>query len=342
MVRLAHMETPPPDLLVLRNKAIPDTWPAAKKEHEMQLPPWLVDMVYKCLEKNPAARFKDGIVLNEYIVLNSTLAVKKTEHTAEQLVGLEDEKNRLIQEKESLQKKLISYQNAANEREAQYIALQRALAQKETELAAAQTNKPVYNQVQNRDKGVSKAAFFALLILTAGISAFAAYSLFFKNPKKEKDRISSGYQTRVDSSLSKNTAENIEVRNNDLQRDTPKAIMPQPKQREAVRDTTTYTENEQIQNEKKEEEPKKDTLPPLKEPEEERDLGQYRVVAAKAYFHNQPDESTRRRANINPWNNATLTALDEENGFIYIIYTNAQGQTSRGWLRKRDLKPVSD
>ncbi|HVG40733.1 MAG TPA: serine/threonine-protein kinase, partial [Chitinophagaceae bacterium] len=187
MVRLAHMETPPPDLLVLRKKAVPDTWPAAKKEHEMQLPPWLVDMVYKCLEKNPAARFKDGIALNEYIVLNSTLAVKKTEHTAEQLVGVEEEKNRLILEKESLQKKLISYQNAANEREAQYIALQRALAQKETELAAAQTNKPVYNQVQNRDKGVSKAAFFALLILTAGISAFAAYSLFFKNPKKEKD-----------------------------------------------------------------------------------------------------------------------------------------------------------
>ena len=62
------------------------------------------------------------------------------------------------------------------------------------------------------------------------------------------------------------------------------------------------------------------------------------TVILKAYFHNAPDESTRRAAFINKWNNAVLTPLDDKNGFIYIVYTNEAGQTSKGWLRKQDLK----
>lgn len=67
----------------------------------------------------------------------------------------------------------------------------------------------------------------------------------------------------------------------------------------------------------------------------------YKVID-KAYFYNEPDESTRRRAFINHWNNsyAKIEAEDEKNGFIYVEFTNHLNQTSRGWLRKRDLKEV--
>jgi serine/threonine-protein kinase len=51
VIRLSHMETPPPDLLAIRRKALPNTWSDDKKEHEMHLPDWLVSMVYKCLQK---------------------------------------------------------------------------------------------------------------------------------------------------------------------------------------------------------------------------------------------------------------------------------------------------
>ena len=69
--------------------------------------------------------------------------------------------------------------------------------------------------------------------------------------------------------------------------------------------------------------------------------GKYKIVS-KAYFHNEPDESTRRNAFVVHWNNsyATLNALDEENGFVYVVFKNDQNQTSKGWLRKKDLKPV--
>jgi eukaryotic-like serine/threonine-protein kinase len=65
-------------------------------------------------------------------------------------------------------------------------------------------------------------------------------------------------------------------------------------------------------------------------------LGAYKV-RSKAYFHNEPDESTRRNAFIVHWNNAVLHPLKEENDFVYIVYTNDEGQTTKGWLRKKDL-----
>ncbi len=65
-------------------------------------------------------------------------------------------------------------------------------------------------------------------------------------------------------------------------------------------------------------------------------------VKSKAYFHNKPDESTRRNAFINNWNNAELTALNEQNGFIYVTFTNQLGQTSKGWLLKSDLERVEE
>jgi serine/threonine-protein kinase len=63
-------------------------------------------------------------------------------------------------------------------------------------------------------------------------------------------------------------------------------------------------------------------------------------VRSKAYFHNEPDESTRRNAFIIHWNNAILSPSEEKDGFIYLVFTNHLGQVSKGWLSKRDLIEV--
>ena len=80
-----------------------------------------------------------------------------------------------------------------------------------------------------------------------------------------------------------------------------------------------------------------------KEPSAVASKGHYKIIS-KAYFHNEPDESTRRNAFVNHWNNsyATLNALDEKNGFIYVVFRNHLNQTSKGWLRKKDLRPVQE
>lgn len=68
------------------------------------------------------------------------------------------------------------------------------------------------------------------------------------------------------------------------------------------------------------------------------------LVVKVAHFYSQPDVQTRRKGFINYWNNsyASIKPLDEKNGFIYVVFKNHLGQTTKGWLRKKDLKKVNN
>jgi serine/threonine-protein kinase len=70
-------------------------------------------------------------------------------------------------------------------------------------------------------------------------------------------------------------------------------------------------------------------------------IGEYKVVADRAYFHNQPDEATRRSAYMVP-SEDVIKALEEKAGFIYAEFTNSRGQTSKGWLKKEDMMPLQE
>jgi hypothetical protein len=37
-----------------------------------------------------------------------------------------------------------------------------------------------------------------------------------------------------------------------------------------------------------------------------------------------------------------ITALDEQNDFIYIVFTNSEGQKSKGWIMKKDLTSANE
>jgi hypothetical protein len=67
--------------------------------------------------------------------------------------------------------------------------------------------------------------------------------------------------------------------------------------------------------------------------------GRYEVNSARAYFHNEADPETRREAYLVPSDGA-MTVIDEQGDFVYVVFTNDQQQTSKGWVLKRDLKPV--
>ena len=61
------------------------------------------------------------------------------------------------------------------------------------------------------------------------------------------------------------------------------------------------------------------------------------TVRDTTFFHNQPDESSTRKSYLDPLNNNVLDPIQEKNGFIYIVYTNRFGRTSKGWINKKDL-----
>ncbi|MEO6232578.1 MAG: protein kinase [Ferruginibacter sp.] len=105
-VMIAHLETAPPNLLSLRKQNLPAAWSEAKKETEMQVPEWLLSMIYKCLEKNPVNRFNNGEVLHEYIVRNSILASGHTQWGADRIIKLEQENENLVKQNKALQQQL--------------------------------------------------------------------------------------------------------------------------------------------------------------------------------------------------------------------------------------------
>ncbi len=61
------------------------------------------------------------------------------------------------------------------------------------------------------------------------------------------------------------------------------------------------------------------------------------TVRDTTFFHNQPDESSIRKSYLDPLHNNVLDPIRDKNGFIYIVYTNQFGRTSKGWINKKDL-----
>lgn len=61
----------------------------------------------------------------------------------------------------------------------------------------------------------------------------------------------------------------------------------------------------------------------------------FMVISDRAYFYNEPNEETRRRGYLVQGNQAV--GLKVENGFVYIDFTNAANQNSKGWIRINDI-----
>lgn len=120
-VMVAQLEAQPPNLLSLRQQNLPAWWSTQKKTYEMQVPQWLVSMIYKCLEKKPANRFANGMELHEHIVQNSILAAGNINWGAERIAKIEQENERLIAEKQELLTKLTDFEklHAANNKNLQ-------------------------------------------------------------------------------------------------------------------------------------------------------------------------------------------------------------------------------
>jgi serine/threonine-protein kinase len=71
-------------------------------------------------------------------------------------------------------------------------------------------------------------------------------------------------------------------------------------------------------------------------------IGQFKVAAERAYFHNEPNESTRRSSAYLIPSEEVIEALDEKNGFLYVEFTNSKGQMSKGWVRREDLMTLDE
>ncbi len=310
-VMLAHMETPPPDMVSLRRETLPGSWSNDKKEREMQVPVWLVSMIYKCLEKEPAKRFKNGGELQEFIHFGTVAEERKIVTdlpAAETALFVIDE---------------ATWRNEINK-------LQMRVAEKEELLTDLHyqldiKNKELYQAKFNKTAGISKPLFFVVLLIALGLVGFTAFNKFY-GPAKDN----------------KKDAVALDNKKLNAAPDTSLIITNKPIKKPKIRVTKTGNTPPIVTGIKL---PSKKTglaadstlgnnnLNTVKEKE-------YEVINT-AYFYATPDKSSRTKVYLTT-GSVTLKALDEANGFSYVVFTSSQGKTTKGWLMKKDFIPVND
>lgn len=348
-VMLAHMEQTPPDLVALRQERLPADWSDEQKEVEIGIPEWLTALIYRCLQKDPNARFASGVELQQYIAEHTVASTSVAPDAAAEISALRQHNQELLHQRDRLQQKVV-------EQEKRLFALEEELRQASSHALQPDVGYAAAGTAMGpapRARGsVSRSSFIIVLLAALGMAALAGYSLLKDDSNdtriaSDSMTVDTTYQTSTETTASARYPNREEDGSGDASTITTEpaedtaeaararelALANQPPQ--PVADTTA------TQAPKNEEATKPDETG-AKEPEKkEGSVGKYKVVN-KAYFHNEPDEGTRREAFIIHWNNAVLQPTEERNGFVYVVFTNHLGQTSRGWLRKSDLKAVED
>lgn len=262
-VMVDHMETPPPDLLSLRRQHLPDTM----SQDELKIPEWLISTIYKCLEKSPGARFRNGMELHSHIRANNAATGHPKDWNAEQLTILQQQNEKLAKQNEELQRYNKQLQDE----------LEKLVQEKEALEQQPRSPQPAWQPAENYQPAAAKkrsgnwaGTILLIVFLACAVGAVLVYSWKTTAPANKQDS----------------------------------TVARQPDKPAQV-------------------------------------VGQYKVIVPRAYFHNEPDENTRREAYMIP-SNDVVTALKENSEFIYTEFTNNRGQTSRGWIRKQDLITLED
>jgi len=95
-VMIAHKETEVPDLLELRKENLPASWAG----RELHVPGWLLQLVTKCLQKDPDDRYANGLALHDAI--NENLVAENEESAGVVIAQLKAENNHLHDQVEYL------------------------------------------------------------------------------------------------------------------------------------------------------------------------------------------------------------------------------------------------
>ncbi|MEO6488448.1 MAG: serine/threonine-protein kinase, partial [Ferruginibacter sp.] len=163
-IMLAHMESHPPDIYALRRMAMPDSWSTEKKAREMQLPGWLIKMVYKCLEKEPARRFRNGIELLEFIH-SGIIAEENRKSINVPLV----ESTTSMNDEFELKKRILKLEHVVAEKESVINEFQEEVQVKDKELYQYR-----YAEDHNDSKssGVSKGVFMLVFTIAIGLAGY--------------------------------------------------------------------------------------------------------------------------------------------------------------------------
>ncbi len=175
-IMLAHIETPPPDLKILREQHLPGDWTEERRRKEAAVPEWLLSTIYRCLRKKPEERFANGIELHNFIVANS-IGNHRSDYNVVSNESWQFQAEKLLKEKQQLQQQLV-----AKEAELQQ------LKTGQVEGPERIPGQDDYNV--NRKQNTAWIIAFIITLLVAGGLAYALFNAREKEPDPETKPLS--------------------------------------------------------------------------------------------------------------------------------------------------------
>jgi serine/threonine protein kinase len=308
-VMVAHMEKPIPDLLSLRKNNLPETWTPEVKEKEMNVPAWLLEVISKCLEKNPEKRYANGSELQEAILHEnfdqSRIIPNTTPGNSYTLA-----KNNV---EPGVQNKSIPIENDDQP-----------------------ANSEIYEKSPDTME-VSKPLFISLILLLVALGAYSAYSLFLANLEQKQIIYEDSTNTEVADTAGMNQPYQIDP-------DTTK-VNPPVKVDTAARQAEVDSLKTAFEQQTGATTVKQAT--PVVPTENTVDLvlssngKRFRLPKGVLVFYDDPTADAAKHQVFPLWTNKTkFTVLDEQNGFLQVMHTTTDGEVTKGWLNKNDLKEI--
>jgi hypothetical protein len=173
--------------------------------------------------------------------------------------------------------------------------------------------------------------FFVVLIIALGLAGFAAYNAFYDQGKD----IQSGTVAQPDKKLIDTVDSTVIPTNKPL-----KVILANKPIKKAKGKLKKNVNTPFLNAGYK---PKKKLAPDsaASTGKHQPRSGNVYTIINTAFFYNAPDKNSRSNIYLTA-GDAKLALMDETNDFRYVIFTNDKGQTTKGWLLKKDFIPVSD
>lgn len=183
---------------------------------------------------------------------------------------------------------------------------------------------------------VAKPVFVLMILAILMLGILSAYAFFFKNLEPKKDLVSDSASV-----VHQDTTQLAE----EVIPDTTEEIKP------IILDTTAQQTNQDSLKKEFERQTAantpKPTPPPVTQPKEGPEEPvifsegkKYRIPKTTLYFHESPNNGAPRQPVLGLWVKSKFEVIDEQGNFIYVTLTDNDGQVTKGWLKKSDLKEV--
>ena len=308
-VMVAHMEKLPPDIITLRRNALPLDWSVDKQQREMEIPVWLLSMIYKCLEKDPSRRFKNGCELQEFIQSGTISDERK-----KAIDYFMEQSAKPVTEEPALRKEILVLQAALAKKDNLVKDLQYVVETRDRELIEAR------RYLAAKRNGVSKAVFFLVFIVALGLVCFAAYDKLYKPHNLLSKDTSTNVEKNLEATTDPITTPTVAPANDKSIKKTAKKPHKNSNSPFTITNKRSQKTNQPVTHTGKYHLRQSETYAILK----------------NTYFYNAPDTNKRSDVYLTP-GDAILTLKEESGDFQYAIFIDSDGKPIKGWLMKKDF-----